>query len=413
MRGQQRRRAPRLSAMSTILRRYLPWLLVLAAVVAAVLFMQRPKAVAVDIVVAKTEDVQTSVVASGRVLAPARVDIGATVTGRVQRVAVREGARVAAGELLVQLEKQELAAALNQALAARDRARARLTSVTTLALPTARGSLTQAEANLAVAEQEWRRAQELVAKGFISKSRLDETERQLKVARAQLDSARAQVGAQETAGAEAQQARSQLIEADAALELARARLAQADIRAPESGVVLERVIEPGDIAQPGRRMMTLALDGPARLIVQVDEKNLPLLAQGRAALAAADAFPSQRFEALIAYVSPGVDAARGTIELRLDVPRPPDFLRADMTVSIDVAGPLLKQALFIPAEAIRQLQSDAPYVLLERAGQAARVPIRTGLQTQGRVQIADGITAGDRVILSREAEAGMRVRERR
>jgi HlyD family secretion protein len=399
--------------MRAILRRYLPWLLVLAAVVAVVLFMQRPKAVAVDIVVAKTEDVQTSVVASGRVLAPARVDIGATVTGRVQRVAVREGARVAAGELLVQLEKQELAAAFNQARAARDRARARLTSVTTLALPTARGSLTQAEANLAVAEQEWRRAQELVAKGFISKSRLDETERQLKVAQGQLDSARAQVGAQETAGAEAQQARSQLLEAEAALELARARLAQADIRAPEAGVVLERVIEPGDIAQPGRRMMTLALDGPARLIVQVDEKNLPLLEQGRAALAAADAFPSQRFEALIAYVSPGVDAARGTIELRLDVPRPPDFLKSDMTVSIDVAGPLLKQALFLPAEAIRQLQSDAPYVLLERAGRATQVPIRTGLQTQGRVQIVDGIAAGDRVILSREVEAGMRVRERR
>lgn len=399
--------------MRNILRRYLPWLLVLAAVVAVVLFMQRPKAVAVDIVVAKTEDVQTSVVASGRVLAPARVDIGATITGRVQRVAVREGARVAAGELLVQLEKQELAAALNQALAARDRARARLTSVTTLALPTARGSLTQAEANLAVAEQEWRRAQELVAKGFISKSRLDETERQLKVAQGQLDSARAQVGAQEAAGAEAQQARSQLVEAEAALELARARLAQADIRAPESGVVLERVIEPGDIAQPGRRMMTLALDGPARLIVQVDEKNLPLLEQGRAALAAADAFPSQRFEALIAYVSPGVDAARGTIELRLDVPRPPDFLKSDMTVSIDVAGPLLKQALFLPAEAIRQLQSDAPYVLLERAGRTAKASIRAGLQTQGRVQIVDGITAGDRVILSREVEAGMRVRERR
>lgn len=399
--------------MRTILRRYLPWLLVLAAVVAVVLFMQRPKAVAVDIVVAKTEDVQTSVVASGRVLAPARVDIGATVTGRVQRVAVREGARVVAGELLVQLEKQELAAAVSQALAARDRARARLTSVTTLALPTARGSLTQAEANLAVAEQEWRRAQELVAKGFISKSRLDETERQLKVARAQLDSARAQVGAQEAAGAEAQQARSQLVEAEAALELARARLAQADIRAPEAGVVLERVIEPGDIAQPGRRMMTLALDGPARLIVQVDEKNLPLLEQGRTALAAADAFPSQRFEALIAYVSPGVDAARGTIELRLDVPRPPDFLKSDMTVSIDVAGPLLKQALFLPAEAIRQLQSDAPYVLLERAGRAAKASIRAGLQTQGRVQIVDGIAAGDRVILSREVEAGMHVRERR
>jgi HlyD family secretion protein len=388
-------------------------LLVLAVVAAAVLYVQRPKAVAVDIVVAKSEDVQTSVVASGRVLAPARVDIGATITGRVERVAVREGARVAADDLLVQLEKRELAAAVSQASAARNRAKARVDSVATLALPTARAALAQAVANLSVAEQEWRRAQDLVAKGFISKSRLDDAERQLKVARGQSDSARAQVRAQETAGAEAQQARSQLVEAEAALELAQARLAQAAVRAPAAGVVLERVIEPGDIAQPGRRMMTLALDGPARLIVQVDEKNLPLLGQGRAAVAAADAFPNQRFEAQIAYVSPGVDAARGTVELRLDVPKPPDFLRSDMTVTIDIAGPLLKQALLLPAEAIRQLQSDAPYVLLERAGKAVKAAIRPGLQTQGRAQIVSGIAAGDRVILSRDVEAGAHVRERR
>jgi len=398
--------------MKRALRRYAPWVVVALVVAAGVVFTQRTKAVAVDIVVAQTHDVQTSVVASGRVLAPARVDVGATITGRVEQVAVREGARVAAGELLVRLEKQELSAAAAQALAARDRARSRVVSVATLALPTARSALMQAEANAMVAEQEWRRSQDLLAKGFISQSRVDETGRQLKVARGQMDSARAQVSAQEAPGAEAQQARSQLVEAEAALELARARLAQTDIRAPGPGVVLERVIEPGDIAQPGRRMMTVALDGPARLIVQVDEKNLPLLETGRAALAAADAFPNQRFEAVIAYVSQGVDASRGTVELRLDVPKPPAFLKSDMTVSIDLAGPLLKQALFLPAEAIHQLQSDAPYVLLDRSGRAVKAAIRLGLQTQGRVQVVEGIRPGDRVILNREIEDGARVRER-
>lgn len=398
--------------MKHALRRYAPWVVVALIAAAGVVFTQRTKAVAVDIVVAQAHDVQTSVVASGRVLAPARVDVGATITGRVEQVAVREGARVAAGELLVRLEKQELSASAAQALAARDRARSRVVSVVTLALPTARSALMQAEANAAVAEREWRRSQDLLAKGFISQSRVDETERQLKVARGQIDSARAQVGAQEAPGAEAQQARSQLVEAEAALELARARLAQTDIRAPGPGVVLERVIEPGDIAQPGRRMMTVALDGPARLIVQVDEKNLPLLETGRVALAAADAFPNQRFEAVIAYVSQGVDASRGTVELRLDVPKPPAFLKSDMTVSIDLAGPLLKQALFLPAEAIHQLQSDAPYVLLDRSGRAVKAAIRLGLQTQGRVQVVEGIRSGDRVILSRDVEDGARVRER-
>jgi HlyD family secretion protein len=373
----------------------------------------RPKPVAVDIMIAKREDVQTSVVASGRVLAPARVDIGSTITGRVQRVAVREGARVTEGQLLVQLEQTELAAAVAQARAARDRARARVASVANLALPTARESQSQAESNVTLAAREFKRSQDLLAKGFISQSRVDEAERQLQVARSQLASATSQVSAQSAQGAEAQQARQQLAEAEAALELAQARLAQTEIRAPAAGVVLERVTEPGDIAQSSRRMMTLALDGPARLIVQVDEKNLPLLQAGRTALAAADAFPTERFEAQIAYISPGVDAARGTVELRLEIPKAPAFLKSDMTVSIEVAGPLLKQIVLVPSDIVHQLQSDAPYVVLDRGGLATKAPVRVGVQMQGKAQLVSGVEAGERLVLTREVEPGTRLRERK
>jgi HlyD family secretion protein len=393
-------------------RRFL--LLFVAALAAAVViyFVARPKPVAVQFVTAAAADIQTSVVASGRVLPPARVDIGATITGRVETVRVREGARVAAGEVLVELEQRELKAAVAQAQAALKRAQARVSSVQTLALPTAVAAQRQAQANLALAEREVQRARELVAKGFVSQSRVEDAERQLEVARSALASARAQSGAQAAGGAEAQQAQSQRVEAEAALQLAQAKLAQALIRAPQSGVVLERVIEPGDIAQPGRRMMTLALDGAARLIVQVDEKNLPLIKAGAVATAAADAFPNERFEAIVGYISPGIDATRGTVELRLDVPKPPALLKSDMTVAIDVPGPLLKNTIMLPAEAIRQLQTDAPWVLVEREGRSVRAPVKTGLQTQGRVAISDGIRAGERVILSRDLEAGVRVRGR-
>jgi HlyD family secretion protein len=253
----------------------------------------------------------------------------------------------------------------------------------------------------------------LQAKGFISQSRVDETQRQMQVARSQLAAATSQVSAQTAQGSEAQQARDQLAEAEAALQLAQAKLAQTAIRAPAAGVVLERVIEPGDIAQPAKRMMSLALDGPVRLIVQVDEKNLPLLKVGSTALAAADAFPNQRFEAVIAYISPGVDAARGTVELRLDVAKPPDFLKADMTVAIDVTGPVLKQALLVPAEIVHQLQSDAPYVVLDRDGVATRAPVRIGTQTQGKVQLTSGVDAGDRLVLTRDVEPGAKLRARK
>ena len=238
------------------------WLVLIIAVLvigAAAYVVTRPKPVAVDVMIAKREDVQTSVVASGRVLALARVDVGSTITGRVQKVAVREGARVAEGQLLVQLEQAELAAAVSQARAVRERARARVASVANLALPNARESQSQAESNVTLAEREYKRSQELLAKGFISQSRVDEAERQWQVARSQLASAKSQVSAQGTQGAEAQQAREQLAEAEAALQLAQARLAQTEIRAPAAGVVLERLIEPGDIVQASRRMLVLEI----------------------------------------------------------------------------------------------------------------------------------------------------------
>jgi HlyD family secretion protein len=399
---------PRLS-----MRRNIYIIVVVLLLAALTFFMLRPKGVAVQLVSAAPADIQTSVVASGRVLAPSRVDIGATITGRVQTVRVREGARVASDEILVELDPRELKAAVAQSEAAVTRARARVTSVKTLALPMAQAAQQQAQANLTLAEREAQRARDLVEKGFVSRSRLDDAERQLDVARSQLESARAQTGAQSSAGAESQQAQSQLVEAEAALLLAQARLSQTLIRAPAAGVVLERLIEPGDIAQPGRKMMTLALDGPVRLIVQVDEKNLPLIRAGAVATAAADAFPNERFEAVVNYVSPGIDAARGTVELRLDVPKPPPLLKSDMSIAMDLQGPLLKQAIMLPADSVRQLQTDAPWVLVERDGIAVRVAVRTGLQSQGRVAIIDGLKAGERVIINRDVEAGARVRDQR
>lgn len=395
------------------MRRKIFIIVVVLLLAALTLFMLRPANVAVQLISAVPADIQTSVVASGRVLAPSRVDIGATITGRVETVRVREGARVAADEILVELDPRELKAAVAQAEAAVTRARARVSSVKTLALPMAQAAQQQALANLTLAEREAQRARDLLAKGFVSRSRVDDAERQLDVARSQLESARAQTGAQSTTGAEAQQAQSLLVEAEAAVLLAQARLSQTLIRAPAAGVVLERLIEPGDIAQPGRKMMTLALDGPVRLIVQVDEKNLPLIRTGAVATAAADAFPNERFEAVVNYVSPGIDAARGTVELRLDVPKPPPLLKSDMTIAMDLQGPLLKQAIMLPADSVRQLQTDAPWLLVERDGVAVRVAVRTGLQSQGRVAIIEGLKAGEHVIINRDVEAGARVRDLR
>ena len=97
-----------------------------------------------------------------------------------------------------------------------------------------------------------------------------------------------------------------------------------------------RAVEPGDIVSPGKRLLVVNSSGETRLTAQIDEKNLPYLKIGQAARASSEAFPERSFAARLYYISPGVDITRGSVEARFRVPEPPDYLRADMTVSIDI-----------------------------------------------------------------------------
>ncbi|MGA8785192.1 MAG: biotin/lipoyl-binding protein, partial [Polaromonas sp.] len=141
--------------------------------------------------VARTGIVQ-SVVATGRLNAPARMDIGAEVTATVLEVRVREGDRVKAGDVLLRLSDAEARAALQQARAALLEARGRATQQATVAAPVASQAVVQAEAAFTSAEREHQRARELVAQGFFSQQKLDDARRALDTARSALQSARVQ-----------------------------------------------------------------------------------------------------------------------------------------------------------------------------------------------------------------------------
>jgi HlyD family secretion protein len=112
----------------------------------------------------------------------------------------------------------------------------------------------------------------------------------------------------------------------------------------------------------GQTIAAVVLDGDTRLTALVDEKNLALLRAGQTALVSADAFPNDRFAALLTYAAPGVDAQRGAVEVKFAVPAPPRFLRADMTVSIEVEVADRANALVVPTGAVRDAQADAPWV---------------------------------------------------
>jgi len=377
--------------------RHLIVLLLLAAVLVAVFFW--PRGIAVDVVAVTRAPLTQSVVATGRIATPARIALGTQLTAIVDQVTVREGALVKAGDVLVRLRATDAEAAVEQARTQIQEAQARLVQTDAVTLPVAEQSVRQAQANLRVAEAEYQRAQALVAQQFFSPSKLDEAARQLETARAQLRTAQAQRDANSPRGAERQGVQARLAQSQAALASAEARRELLTLRAPVDALVLARDAEPGDVAQAGKALLTLAQSGETRIYATLDEKNLRHLRLDARAQAVADAFPGQPFDAVVYYISPAVDAQRGTVEVRLRVPEPPGYLKPDMTVSVEVVIGRRDAALALPLEAVRDAETAEPWVLLARDGHALKVPVKTGLHGIGLIEVTDGVAEGDVAIL--------------
>ena len=360
-------------------------------------------------------DVLQTVVASGHVQTPHRVDIGAQITGTVARVPVAEGQTVQAGDVLIELASTELRAAQRQAEQAVVQAQGRLRQLNELQAPVLQQTLRQAQASLDVARASWQRNLALFEQGFIGQAALDESRKALALADAQTQAAQKQAASVQAGGAEHRLAQGAVAEAQANAEVAGARARYAVIRAPTSGQLIGRHVEVGDVVQAGKVLMTLSPEGRTQLVVQVDEKNLRWIALGQQALASADAYPQQAFKAQVAYIHPGVNAQTGAVEVRLDVLEPQQeavqLLRQDMTVSVDMAVARQPQALALPVGHVNDLLGPAPWVWLIESGHALRRPVRLGLRGGAWVQVLEGLSPGDAVaVLPNALREGQRVR---
>ena len=357
-------------------------------------------------------DVVQTVVASGRVVTPYRVDVGAQIVGKVTEVPVEQGQSVSAGQVLIVLDAAEARAGVKQAEVAVAQAEARLRQLRELQLPVADQALRQAEANLTNAQVQFERNRKLYEAGFVGKSVLDDSQRNLDVAQTQADSAKKQVETARPSGSDYALAQTALEQARASLQMAQAKLAYTIIKAPSAGTLIARDVERGDVVQPGKALMVLSPVGETQIVLQIDERNLARLRLGQKALASADAYPNERFAAEVVYINPGVDAQRGTVEVKLGVAQAPAYLRQDMTVSADIEVERRAAALSIPADTVHDLTGPAPWVLAVRNGAAHRQPVRLGLRGEGAVEVVDGLAEGELVVPTAAAriKAGQRLR---
>jgi HlyD family secretion protein len=383
-------------------------------VLLATLFWLGTRAPLVSSVTIQAAPLVRSVQFSARVATLARVDVGSTLTARVAQVLVREGVQVHQGDALVRLESDELQAALAQAQAAQTQAQARLQGLRSTGRLQSQAVLDQARATVQAARADVLRTQQLVTQGFLSPARLDESQRALSVAMAAQDGAAAQVQANTESGTDLGQAQAQWEVARAGTQAAQAHLAQAVIRAPADAQVLSREVEPGQIVQPGRMLLSLALAGPTQLKAQVDERFLAQLLPGQAATVVADAFADQRLAAKVIAIAPVVDAQRGAVEVTLGLDKAaPAFLREDMTLSVEVETARRDKALTLPLAALRSAPGageDLADVLVVLDGRAQLRRIRLGVRSLQSVEVVEGLNAGERVLLDATVQAGQRVR---
>ena len=384
--------------MELLVTRYKPWIMIILLVLlvsfAIYRWWQGPLLPSYEVV--SSPLIQT-VVASGRVEKVSRTQIGSEITGVVLERLVQEGDRVSRGDVLLVLKSDEISAQVRQA-------EAELKELATTRRPQAEFDLANAKVQLEQAQREAvrRRNTEL---GILSAEEREKSIEAEKLARNNLESARLKVASLAPDKVEETKLREQL----AALQ---AQLAKTKIRAEVSGIILTRNVEPGDLVQPSQTLFTIALDGATEIRVPFDERNLPLLALQQKAAVITDAYPDQPFPAHINFIAPSIDAQRGTIDIRLTVDPVPDFLRQDMTVSVNVETNKRERTLVIPNDALSSISGNKAMVILVRDRKIQRHPITLGLRGLVMSEVVAGLKEGDHVLTDAESvlKDGIRVR---
>ncbi|MDO9216672.1 MAG: efflux RND transporter periplasmic adaptor subunit, partial [Lacisediminimonas sp.] len=294
------------------------------------------------------------VVASGEVDSQSISQIGSEITGVIAQRLVREGDRVQAGDLLLSLNDEEQQAKLREASAA-------LRQLTDSSRPQAQATLAELNDRLAQLSRERQRREQLFKRQLLSVEQLEQARQVELIARLARDRAKLAATALAPGGSEEQVLRQRLAAAVA-------NLAKTQIFAQTSGLVQSRDVEPGDLVQPGRVLLTLARADSQEIRLPLDEKSLAPVAVGQSATVIADAYPQQPLAARVSFMAPQVDAARGTLDVHLALLEPAAFLRQGMTVSVSIETGRRPQALVLPNEALRARQGERAEVLRVRDG---------------------------------------------
>jgi HlyD family secretion protein len=346
-----------------------------------------------------------SVVATGKVEPITKVEIKSKANGIIERLSIEVDQVVQAGQVLAELDKENLTARLREARANLQAAEAAREA----AIAQLKKNEIEAEApDLELARRNAARARQLFDQKLVSQSSLDEATSGLDQAE---NRQRAAGGQLVIAKAKVAEATANVGQARANVERAEEELTNATIKAPIRATVLTRDVEVGspvssilNLGANATLVMTLGDIEKVFVRGKVDEADIGRVRVNQAARITTESFPDRVFEGRVTQISPiGVDKDNvTTFEVKVSIDNPGKELKANMTANAEIILEQLPDSLIVPEAAIvYDPQRHAFVDLLDQTAKTGRrrVPVKVGVGNGTKIQIVSGVKAGDKVVL--------------
>lgn len=192
-------------------------------------------------------------------------------------------------------------------------------------------------------------------------------------------------------------ARTSVMLASSEEELLGTRLGYSRINAPFSGIVTERLVEPGDVVPRHSHLLTIEDTSSLRIRCFLSDKKLAALGTGLSASVTIDAIPGQTFEATVTRIHPTIDYSTRLGEIELAFSRIPARARAGQYARVSYTMDW-QDRLFVPTTAIQYYQRGPHVFIVANDNTVREVAVTPGAQVKNRIEIVSGLAAGDRVV---------------
>jgi HlyD family secretion protein len=350
-------------------------------------------------------DIARSVVARGRIEPLSKVEVKSKANGIIQTLLVDVGDSVKEGQILAELDKEDLQAQVRGAKAALEGEEANQHAAVAAE---AKARIEAANPELEFARRDYERAQGLFKEKIASQQQLDDASRAYEVAQNRQKLLDATI---QTAAAQVEQARAQAAAAKASLDRAEENLSYATIRSPINGVVLIRPTEVGDavssilnLGSAATLIMTLGDISSVYIKGDVDEADIGKAACGQHVRTKVESFPSESFEGVVKRISPMGKELNNvtTFEVRVTISNLQGKLLANMTANAEIVLEERKNVLLVPESAlVYDKDKNVSAQLLDPSAKTGwrKVPLKVGISNGQRTEVLEGLKEADRLVL--------------